>query len=198
MLHSVALRGDKSWGHCYPGRRVVAPPRRSALGHFVIAPSGREDDRLVSAGTGRTTNPEETGHASGSPPAPKGQNRLAQGRARRRSRGAPPCVNGQLRTSVALKGRDKRVPIAPQTRQAERRNDPNAGITRNVTDSLAFAWPVEARESRPSIHIRFAIIRDHIPISVLSCPFGAINLGGIVTQGGASWLRHDALPWAIL
>jgi hypothetical protein len=28
-------------GDFYPGRRVAAPPRRSALGYFVIAPSGR-------------------------------------------------------------------------------------------------------------------------------------------------------------
>jgi hypothetical protein len=28
-------------GPSYPGRRVAAPPRRSALGYFVIAPSER-------------------------------------------------------------------------------------------------------------------------------------------------------------
>jgi hypothetical protein len=67
-----------------------------------------------------------------------------------------------------------------------------------VVDSLAFVLPVDACESTPSIYIRFVIVRDRIRFSVLSCPFGAMDLGGMVTQGGASRLRRDALPWAIL
>ncbi len=68
-----------------------------------------------------------------------------------------------------------------------------------MSDSLAFVFPIEARETTPCIYIWFVIVRDHIPLSVLSCPFGAMDLwGAFATQGGASRLRRDALPWANL
>ena len=80
-----------------------------------------------------------------------------------------------------------------------RRNDPNAGILRNVVDSLAFVLPVEARESTTSIYIRFAIVRDHIPFSVLSCPFGAMDLVGMVYPGRrvAAPPRRSALGYFV-
>jgi hypothetical protein len=68
--------------------------------------AGNDEGDGAAAGTRRTIN-AETGQASRNRSAPKGQNRLAQGKATRRSRGAPPWVNAQPRTSVALKGRDK-------------------------------------------------------------------------------------------
>ena len=160
-----------------PGRRVVAPPRRSALGYFVIALrgvrtiaprgpglEGAAQPRIIAmpqsgchASTGPAM-PRRNGPASKNRRAPKGQNMLAQGRARRRSRRAPPWVNGQRRASVALKGRDKCATDAPQTQETERRNDPNAGITRNATDSVAFVLHIEAHEFTPSIYLRFAMI----------------------------------------
>ena len=54
-----------------------------------------------------------------------------------------------------------------------------------MADTLAFFLPVEARESRPSIYTRFAIVRDRIPFSVLSCPFGAMDLGGALLARAA-------------
>jgi hypothetical protein len=134
---SHSFQGFGSWrGVANLGQSVAAPPRRSALGYFFIAPSRREDGRITSAGPRRTTNPAETGHASRNRPAPKGQNRLAQGRARRRSRRAPPWVNGHPRTCVALKERGKCATNASQTRETERRNNPNADVTRDVADSF--------------------------------------------------------------
>jgi hypothetical protein len=46
--------------------------------------------------------------------------------------------------SVALKGQNKCAANMPHTRETVRRNDPNAEITRNTTDSFAFVSPVEA------------------------------------------------------
>jgi hypothetical protein len=45
--------------------------------------------------------------------------------------------------------------------------------------------PVGVRESRSSIYIRFAMVRDHIPSSVLSCPFGAMDLRGALLPRAA-------------
>jgi hypothetical protein len=87
-------------------------------------------------GAEETAMPQSNGSASRNRPAPKGQNRLAQGRARRRGRRAPPWVNGQPRTFVALKGQYKHATNAPQTHEIMRRNDSNVGITRNAADSL--------------------------------------------------------------
>ena len=140
--------------------------------------SGRWDRRITLTGTRGTTNPAETGHASKNRPAPKGQNMLAQGRARRRSRRAPPWVNGQPRTSIALKGRDKCARIA-------RKHASRTSECQRHVEHDQFILPVEARESRPSIYIRFAAIRDHIPLSVLSCPFGAMDLGGALLPRAA-------------
>jgi hypothetical protein len=125
-------------GLATPGRRVAAPPRRSALGFFFLAPLRCECGRITSAGTRRTTNPAETGHASRNRPAPKGQNRLAQGRARRRSRRAPPWVNGQPRTSVALKGRYKCATNEPQMRH--KREKPSVEMIRMPTSRAT--WPI--------------------------------------------------------
>jgi hypothetical protein len=148
------------------------------------SPSGSEDGRATLSGTRRTTNPAETGHASKNRPAPKGQNRLAQGRARRRSRRAPPWVNGQPRTSVALKGRDTCAPIA-------RNHASRTSKCQRHAERDRFALRVVARESRLSIHIRFAIARDQIPISVLSCPFGAIAADGGVYSPTICGFRAD-------
>ena len=147
---------------CYPMAktdRVEASMRRSRPGLFCHCPFGALG-RTYRVGwvPNGPPKPLRNRDASRPLPAPKGQNRLAQGRARRRSRRAPPWVRGHPRTSVALKGRNKGATNAPQSRETACRNDPNAGITRNVIDSLAFVLPVEAHESRPSISSRFAII----------------------------------------
>ena len=80
------------------------------------------------------------------------------------------------------------------------RNDPIAGIARHVVDSLAFGFPVEACEATPSIYIRFAIVRDRIPSSVLSCPFGAMDLGGHGYPGRrvAAPPRRSALGYFVI
>jgi hypothetical protein len=119
----VPLRGVRTIAPRGPGAEGAAQPRRIAMPQ-----------------TYRPC-PAETGHTSRNRPAPKGQNRLAQGTATRRSRGAPPWVNGQPHTSVALKGRDKLATNASQTRQTERRNDPNTNVTRDMADSFCPSNP---------------------------------------------------------
>jgi hypothetical protein len=114
---------------------------------------------------------------AGEPPCPEGAKQVSPGQSEAAQRPSVALGKQPPPTSVALKGRDKYAANAPQTRETERRNDPNAGITRNVTDSFAFVLHIEAHEYTPSIYLRFAIVRDHIPLSVLSCPFGAMDLG---------------------
>jgi hypothetical protein len=108
---------------------------------------------------------------------------LAQGRARRRSRRAPPWVSGQPRTSVALKGRDKCATNAPQTRETERRNDPNADVMRDVAAPFCPSKFANLRHPFTSGSQLFVITSRY-----RSCraPSGRWILRGLVTQGGAS------------
>ena len=106
--------------------------------------------------------PKQTGYAPAKPPSvektrcPEGAKHVSPGQSEAAQ--PPSAALGKRRppTSVALKGRNKCAANAPQTRETVRRNDSNAGITRNMADSFAFVSLVEARESSPSNYIRFA------------------------------------------
>ena len=97
-------------------------------------------------------------------PCPEGAKQVSPGQSEAAQPPSAALGKRPTRTSVALKGQNKCAINAPQTHEIVRRNDLNAAIKRNAAESLIFFLPVEARESRPSNHIRF---------SVLSCPFGA-------------------------
>jgi hypothetical protein len=76
-----------------PEPPVDPPPKRKTQKRVLTPFPPRQEPRCVVA-----------------PPRPEGAaTAIAQGRARRRSRRAPPWVNGQPRTSVALKGQNKRA-----------------------------------------------------------------------------------------
>ena len=100
-------------------------------------------------------------------------------------------------SSIALKGRDRRATNASKTCETVRRKRPSANVTPHMADSLAFVFPVEARESSPSIHSRFAMIVSTSGSRSCRAPSGRWIFGGLVTQGGAPRLRRVALPWAM-
>ena len=103
-----------------------------------------------------------------------------------------PMTNGQPLASVALKGRDKCATNTPRTRETERRNDPNADVTREVADSFCPSKPANRGHSFTSGSQLFVITFRY-----RSCraPSGRWILGGLATQGGASRLppRRSAL-----
>ena len=86
---------------------------------------------------------------------------------------------------------------APRTRETERRNDPNADVTRDVADSFRPSKPANRGHPFTSGSRLFVI---HSPLSVLSCPFGAMDLGRPCYPGRrvAARPRRSALGYTVL
>jgi hypothetical protein len=174
-------------GHCYPGRRVAAPPRRSGL--FCNCPFGAlgRSDHVGRALNG-PAKPRRNGLTANGPPCPK---QTGYAPAKPSSVENHPCPEGAKHVSprqsqVAQQpsaALGKRPP--PHVRRPEGARHMRHKRTKSCVEMIQrpeshgwwpircrFVWPVEARDSRPSNYIRFAMAVIASGSWSCRCPFG--------------------------